>query len=56
MGVTPTHISLYNLTEGKCLKEFDLEPYGMNIIFSIFTADIKESSDHSSVTLVAEKR
>jgi hypothetical protein len=56
MGVKPTHISLYDLAEGKCLKEFDLEPHGMNIIFSIFPADLAESAHHSSVTLVAEKK
>jgi hypothetical protein len=33
-----THISLYDLKNGRCLEEFDLEPYGMNIIFSIFRA------------------
>src|SRR4030095_15903238 len=35
----PTHISLYDLEESRCLKEIDLEPYGMNIVFSIFPAD-----------------
>jgi hypothetical protein len=34
-----THISLYDLKNSRCLKEFDLEPYGMNIVFSIFPAD-----------------
>jgi hypothetical protein len=33
-----THISLYDLKNCRCLKDFDLEPYGMNIVFSIFPA------------------
>jgi hypothetical protein len=32
----PTHITLYDLARGKRLQEFDLEAYGMNIVFSIF--------------------
>ena len=34
----PTHIALYDLSARKCLQEIDLEPYGMNIVFSIFPA------------------
>jgi hypothetical protein len=36
MGVKPTHISLYDIVDRQCLQEFDLEPHGMNIVFSIF--------------------
>jgi hypothetical protein len=32
----PTHIALYDILDKRCLQEVDLEPYGMNIIFSIF--------------------
>ena len=32
----PTHIALYDIEDKRCLQEIDLEPYGMNIIFSIF--------------------
>jgi hypothetical protein len=32
----PTHITLYDLVQGKRLQEFDLEAHGMNIVFSIF--------------------
>jgi hypothetical protein len=32
----PTHIALYDTLDRRCLQEIDLEPYGMNIIFSIF--------------------
>jgi hypothetical protein len=39
MGEKPTHISLYDLANRKCLAEFDMEPHGLNIIFSIFPAD-----------------
>lgn len=35
----PTHISLYDLDAQRCLEEIDLEPYGMNIVFSIFPAE-----------------
>ncbi len=30
-----THIALYDIVERRCLQEFDLEPHGMNIIFSV---------------------
>jgi hypothetical protein len=32
----PTHIALFDLVSMRCLEEIDLEPYGMNTIFSIF--------------------
>lgn len=35
----PTHISLYDIRHGRCLQELDLEPHGMNVIFSILAAD-----------------
>lgn len=35
----PTHISLYDPVEKKCLREIDLEPHGMNIVFSILPAE-----------------
>ncbi len=38
MGERPTHISLYDIVERKCIEEIDVEPYGLNIIFSIFPA------------------
>jgi len=38
MVVRPTHIELYDIVDKRCLQEFDLEPYGMNVIFSIFPA------------------
>jgi len=34
----PTHISLYDIVEKRCLQEIDLEAHGMNIIFSILPA------------------
>jgi hypothetical protein len=36
--VKPTHIALFDLVDKKCLKEIDLEPYGMNAIYGIFGA------------------
>jgi hypothetical protein len=35
----PTHIALYDLRARKCLKDIDLEPFGMNILFEIFPAE-----------------
>ena len=34
----PTHIALYDMAEERRLQEIDLEPFGMNIVFSIFPA------------------
>lgn len=36
MREKPTHIALYDIVSMRCIKEFDLEDYGMNVIFSIF--------------------
>jgi hypothetical protein len=33
----PTHVALYDLAAKKCLKEINLEEYGMNAVFSILT-------------------
>jgi hypothetical protein len=56
MGVKPTHISLYDIKENQRLQEFDLEPHGMNVIFSIFSADVNVQALHtSSLTTVAER-
>src|SRR5437667_1326690 len=38
MSRKPTHISLYDIMEKRCLQGFNLEPHKMNIIFSIFPA------------------
>jgi hypothetical protein len=40
MGEKPTHISLYDLSKKRSLAEFDMEPHGLNIIFSILPGDI----------------
>jgi len=34
----PTHLALYDLSARKCLREIDLEPYGINVVYSIFPA------------------
>lgn len=31
----PTHIALYDISAGRCLREINLEDHGMNVIFSI---------------------
>lgn len=35
----PTHISLYDIGQERCLQEFDLEAHGVNTIYSIFPAN-----------------
>jgi hypothetical protein len=40
----PTHIALFDIETQECLKEFDLEPYGMNCIFGIFPAPMAHPS------------
>jgi hypothetical protein len=42
MGEKPSHIALYDTISHTCLQEFDLEPHGMNVIFSIFPAMPKQ--------------
>jgi hypothetical protein len=48
----PTHIALYDLEQQKRLDELDLEPFGMNIIFSIFPSAARpvglDKSDHEN--------
>jgi hypothetical protein len=34
--VKPSHIALFDMVENRCLKEIDLEPYGMHGVYSIF--------------------
>jgi hypothetical protein len=34
----PTHIALFDIVEKQCLKELDLEPYGLHTVFGIFPA------------------
>jgi len=38
MSEKPSHIALYDTIANTCLQEFDLEPHGLNVIFSIFPA------------------
>jgi hypothetical protein len=35
----PTHISLYDIGQMRCLQEFDLEPHGVDTVYSIFPAN-----------------
>ena len=49
MTEKPSHIALYDTTRRECLQEIDLEPHGMNVIFSIFPglqqpAELEESA------------
>lgn len=34
----PTHIALFDVVAKQCLKELDLEPYGLHTVFGIFPA------------------
>jgi hypothetical protein len=54
MGEKPTHIALYDTSAHACLQEFDLEPHGMNVIFSIFPAVNKPAEMGSLVAPSAE--
>ena len=36
----PTHIALYDIVEKRRLQQVDLEPYGMNTVFSILPATV----------------
>lgn len=36
----PTHLALYDLAAKRCLKEIDLEQYGMNVVFGMHPAPI----------------
>jgi len=38
----PTHLALFDIETEQCLREFDLEPYGMNCIFGIFPASMAQ--------------
>ena len=35
-NVQPTHIACYDITKGECIQEVDLEPMGLNAVYSIF--------------------
>lgn len=39
----PTHIALYDIRAQRCLKDIDLEPYGLNVLFGIHPAQISRS-------------
>jgi hypothetical protein len=36
----PTHIACYDLSKNECVAEIDLEPMGLNVVYSIFPAAI----------------
>jgi hypothetical protein len=35
----PTHVALYDIVDGTCLREIELERHGMNVIFGIYPAE-----------------
>lgn len=46
MGLAPTRIAVFDLKHGKLCWERDLEPAGMNIVFSVHS--VEESTDSTS--------
>jgi len=36
---TPTHIALYDIVDRKCLREIEIERFGMNVLFGIYPAE-----------------
>ncbi len=53
----PTHITLYDLSAGTCLNEINLEPHGMNIVYSMFAAaGSRGGRDQSRVPSVGSAR
>jgi hypothetical protein len=54
MTEKPSHIALYDTSVQECLQEIDLEPHGMNVIFSIFPAGQKPSEIEEFVSSSAE--
>ena len=53
MTEKPTHLALYDIVEKKCLREFDLEAHGMNVIFSIFPTASRPVDDEAPVLSAA---
>jgi len=46
----PTHIALYDIVDGRCLQEIELERHDFNVVFSIFEAVPQTSKDRNGVT------
>lgn len=44
----PTHIALYDIAEGKCLQEIDIEQYGMSVIFGIYNGESVQNDEVES--------
>ncbi len=41
----PTHIALYDLAAKRCLREIDLEPDGLSVVFGIYPAETQPTSN-----------
>jgi hypothetical protein len=52
----PTHIALYDISAGTCLREFNLERYGMNVVFSILPGPRAAAEDRDDLPRAAEVR
>ncbi len=51
----PTHIALYDIVEKKCLQEFNLEEYGMNVIFGIHPAHLQDADQSREAAVHAKE-
>jgi hypothetical protein len=40
----PTHIALFDLAKKQCVKSINLEPHGINILFSVLKAEVEPHS------------
>ena len=52
----PAHIALYNISAGTCLQEFNLEQYGMNVVFSILPGPRAAAESRNDLPRAAEVR
>jgi hypothetical protein len=51
-----THIALYDISAGTCLQEFNLEQYGMNVVFSILPGPRAAAESRNDLPRAAEVR
>ena len=56
MLTKPTHIALYDISAGTCLREINLEEHGMNVVFSILPAVRAAAESRNDLPRAAEMR
>lgn len=52
----PTHMALYDISAGTCLREINLEDHGMNVVFSILPAARTAAESRNDLPQEAELR